>query len=144
MSVVRQLWNFFLGSGIGVTIDLVVFAVLSLAGVPAVIANTVSSALAVTATYFFVTRYAFGSRSSRLSYVLFCAWYALSIVGFSFLIEWMVGTTGLLAIVCKLISLPFSFGVNFVFSRFLFAWVQGRTPEAAVIGIDDRKPGAVE
>lgn len=119
--MLRQLWAFFWASGLAVLLDLVLFSVLVSVEVAPWIANIVSSALAVTVTYTLVTRYAFGASARWTSYALFVGWYALSIFAFSMLVQWAHSGWGWHEIFAKLASLPFSFGVNYLFSRWLFS-----------------------
>ncbi|SEO70241.1 GtrA family protein [Trujillonella endophytica] len=117
--LLAQLVRFLLGSGLGLVVDLSVFAIAIAAGAPAWAANVLSAGCAVVVVYLFVTKYAFAHGRSRASFAMFVAWYALSIVVFSALIELTREGTGWPAFVCKLASLPPSFAANFVASRLL-------------------------
>ncbi len=116
----RRFVGFALGSGAGLLIDLGGFGVLVALGVAPGIANLCSSFASITVVYLLVTRYSFGVGTKPSTYVIFVAWYSLAIIVFSTIIEWAVVTTGLPPIVCKLASVPFSFSLNYAFSRFLF------------------------
>jgi putative flippase GtrA len=116
----RQFLGFFVGSLAGLIIDLLGFRVLLAAGLVPWLANAISSALAVTAVYLIVTRYSFQVDTAASTYALFFGWYAGMIVLFSFLIQLASSNWGLDPFIWKLLSVPFSFGMNFLFSRFLF------------------------
>ena len=118
--LVAQLSRFLVGSGLGLLVDLSVFAGATAVGAPAWAANVLSAGCAVVVVYLFVTKYAFDGGRSRSTFVLFVAWYAVSIVVFSVLIELLHEQSGWPAFVCKLASLPPSFAANFVASRLLF------------------------
>ncbi len=118
--LVAQLGRFLVGSGLGLLVDLSVFAGATALGAPAWAANVLSAGCAVVVVYLFVTKYAFGSGRSRSTFALFVAWYAVSILVFSVLIEVLHDESGWPAFVCKLASLPPSFAANFVASRLLF------------------------
>jgi|GEM_PF-1627114 len=112
--------RFFLGSLGGVTADLIVFQSAIQLGLSVFNSNFISSALAITITYLLVTRYTFKVKASSVDYMLFIGWYVCSIYVFSILISYLVYYSVWPAIVCKLLSLPFSFTVNFLFSRIFF------------------------
>lgn len=145
-SHIRQLLHFLLGSCLGLAVDLSIFALGIRVGAAPWLANTLSAGSAVVVVYLFVTKYAFRTERSRSSFVAFVAWYLISIVLFSVLIELLSERTGWAPFLCKLVSLPFSFGANFGVSKFLFrersgvasrdAGVRGE-PQAAVA----RDPG---
>jgi putative flippase GtrA len=117
---IRQLAHFLLGSCLGLAVDLSVFAIGVRLGAPAWLANIVSAGCAVVVVYLFVTKYAFRTQRSRASFLLFVGWYVLSIVLFSVLIEVLHQGTGWAPFLCKLLSLPYSFGANFGASKVLF------------------------
>lgn len=118
----RRFLGFFLGSGIGVLLDMSVFGTLThVAGFPPWLANTISATLGIITVYLLVTRHAFRVAGHWLSFVLFIGWYAGSIALFSWIINTLVHEFEFLPLVAKISTLPFSFGLNFLFSRFLFA-----------------------
>jgi len=116
----RQFWNFFGGSAVGLIIDLVGFSLLVAAGLLPWQANAISSTIALTVVYFLVARFAFAARARVSTYVLFFAWYGLNIVVFSTLIQWVVALTDAVPLLVKMASIPLSFALNFLFSRVLF------------------------
>lgn len=116
----RQFFSFFLGSAVGLAIDLLGFFFLVNAGLDPWMANAISSVLSVTAVYFLVTRYTFAASPQVATYVLFFAWYATSIALFSTAIQVISIETSVGAEWVKLASVPISFILNFGFSRFLF------------------------
>lgn len=113
----HQLVRFLLGSALGLAVDLAVFAAGIRLGAPPWLANTVSAGCAVVVVYLFVTKYAFRGGRSRTGFVLFVSWYAVSILLFSGFIELLHVRTGWAPFICKLVSLPPSFGANFLVSR---------------------------
>jgi putative flippase GtrA len=121
----RQVFHFFVGSALGLTVDLVLFTAGVGLGAPPWAANTVSAGCAVLVVYLFVTRYAFQGGRSRRNFVAFVACYVLSIAVFSALIDAVHDATGWAPLLCKLLSLPPSFAVNFVVSKFLLHRSQG-------------------
>jgi putative flippase GtrA len=125
---VRQLAHFLLGSCLGLAVDLSVFAAGVRLGAPAWLANTISAGCAVVVVYLFVTKYAFRTERSRSSFLVFVGWYVVSILLFSLLIEVVHQGTGWAPFLCKLLSLPFSFGANFGVSKVLF---RDRSPQRA-------------
>jgi putative flippase GtrA len=94
--------------------------VLTSAGLPPWLANTISAATSVVVLYVIVTRFAFRHRGSVLTFALFAVWYTLSILFFSWLIQVGVDQLGLHPMVSKICTLPLSFVTNFTFSRLLF------------------------
>jgi putative flippase GtrA len=129
--LLHQLTRFLLGSCLGLTVDLGIFAAGTGLGAPPWLANMISAGCAVVVVYLFVTKYAFGGGRSRSSFLWFVAWYVLSIAVFSVLIDLLHGATGWPAFLCKLVSLPFSFAANFGVSKVLF---RERPSEAALAG----------
>lgn len=134
----HQLTRFLLGSGLGLLVDLGVFAAGVALGAPPWAANVLSAGCAVVVVYLFVTRYAFEGGRSRTSFLLFVAWYVVSIAVFSVLIEVLHQQAGWAPFLCKLASLPPSFAANFVFSRLLLhrraATPVGGSPEHRPVG----------
>lgn len=118
--LLHQVTRFLLGSGLGLVVDLSVFALGVALGASPGVANAVSAGCAVVVVYLFVTKYAFEGGRSRTSFLLFVGWYVSSIIIFSTLIEVLHAQTGWAPFVCKLVSLPPSFAANFLASRLLF------------------------
>jgi putative flippase GtrA len=115
-----QFLTFFLGSLAGLAIDLVGFHLLVMWGCAPWQANAISSTVAISAVYFLVTRYSFGVAQQLSTYALFVGWYVTSILMFSTVIQVATSVSGLDAIVWKLASVPLSFALNYLFSRFIF------------------------
>ncbi|WP_158550785.1 GtrA family protein [Geodermatophilus sp. TF02-6] len=132
----HQATRFLLGSCLGLAVDLGVFALGVRLGASPGAANVLSAACAVVVVYLFVTRYAFAAERSRTSFLLFVAWYVVSIVVFSVLIEVLHDRTGWAPLVCKSLSLPPSFAANFLASKLLFR----RRPAAAAAPRPVRDP----
>lgn len=112
--------RFFISSLIGLGVDLLIFQVLVLCNFSLWLANLCSSALAVAVLYFLVSRYTFSGRGSPLAVVIFYTWYFAVIVFFSLLIELTASLSGLPPIFIKAISIPFSFLLNYLFSKYVF------------------------
>jgi len=119
--------GFFAGSAGGLLVDLVGFQLLVWLSVAPWLANGVSSLTSITVVYLLVTRYSFGVETRRLTYALFLAWYVLSIVVFSGLIQMATSLSGLDPMIWKLCSVPVSFSFNYLFSRVLFRQGVGRS-----------------
>jgi putative flippase GtrA len=118
--LVGQVMGFFGTTLLGLSADLVLYAGLAASGVIPWAANLVSSAVAVVVVFLVASRFTFRAAPTIAGFVLFAGWYALSITGFSLLIQWGVDTLGLHPFLSKLASLPLSFAANFAFSRSLF------------------------
>lgn len=116
----REFWSFFGGSAVGLLIDLLGFQVLLWCGAEPWAANLSSSAASITAVYVLVSRYSFGASARMRSYLLFVGWYGGSIVLFSSVIQLASTETGWYPMVWKLLTVPVSFGLNYLFSRYLF------------------------
>ncbi|QNO37048.1 GtrA family protein [Protaetiibacter sp. SSC-01] len=116
----REFWTFFGGSAAGLAVDLVGFQLLVWAGLPPWLANGTSSVVSITVVYLLVTRYTFGVGTRLSTYVLFVGWYLTSIVVFSSLIQLAVSLTDWVPFAWKLVTVPISFSLNYLFSRFLF------------------------
>ena len=116
----REFVAFFGGSAVGLAIDLLGFQLLVWAGLPPWLANATSSTVSITAVYLLVSRYAFAASARVFSYLLFLGWYGLSIFTFSTLIQLASTHLGGAPIIWKLLSVPLSFALNYLFSRFLF------------------------
>lgn len=122
LSRYRQFVTFFLGSGIGVTADMSIFYTLTrLFLIEPWMANTVSASVGIITVYFLVTRHSFRVSRNITSWILFVGWYTVIIITFSWLIQMLVTEVVLVPILAKVFTLPFSFGANYLFSRFLFA-----------------------
>ncbi|WP_370449999.1 GtrA family protein [Cryobacterium sp. Hh7] len=104
----------------GLGIDLLGFGIFMWTGLVVWQANAVSSTLSITAVYFLVTRYSFRAHSQVFTYVVFVAWYGCSIVAFSVLIQYATTASDWEPMVWKLLSVPVSFAINYIFSRWLF------------------------
>jgi putative flippase GtrA len=117
----RQFITFFLGSGIGVTVDMSIFFTLTqVAQFQPWLANTISAGTGIVTVYLLVTRHSFRVNKNVVSFVLFIGWYVTIILTFSGIIQTLVTVWAFIPIVAKISTLPFSFGANYLFSRFLF------------------------
>ena len=98
----------------GVSIDVVLFYLLSSQGVPAFWSNLISSGLAITFVYFTSVRFVFKNKDYAVSrYILFASYYAISISFFSYLISVLTNDFSFLPIIAKITTLPFSFIINY-------------------------------
>ncbi len=100
--------------------DLGLFYILTTLLVTAFWSNIVSASAGVITTYILVSRHTFTVPLSLLRLFGFALWYAFSIICFSAIIKYLILLTHWQPIICKIISLPFSFGVNYGFSAFYF------------------------
>ncbi|WP_166788134.1 GtrA family protein [Cryobacterium glaciale] len=119
-SSVRQFLRFFVGSAVGLAIDLIGFQALISLGLSPWESNLISSSVSITAVYFVVTRFTFGVDTRFVTYGIFFGWYGLSVVGYSALIQTVSTGLGGDPFGWKLLSIPISFSLNYAFSRFLF------------------------
>lgn len=127
----REFWMFFGGSAAGLAVDLLGFQVLVSLGLEPWLANGISSFVSISVVYLLVTRYSFGVGTRVSTYILFVAWYSASIILFSTLIQLAVSSFGGVPFLWKLATVPVSFGLNYLFSRFLFLPRQRRDAAAA-------------
>lgn len=122
LSRYRQFITFFIGSGIGVTADMSIFYTLThVALIEPWLANTISAGVGIITVYFLVTRHSFRVNQNMTSFLLFIGWYTITIITFSWIIQMLVTDWAFLPILAKIATLPFSFGSNYLFSRFLFS-----------------------
>lgn len=122
---ISQVLRFLFSTIIGLTADLVVYAGLLLLGVLPGVSNSISASIAVIMMYFLSSRFAFRASVGGSGVVLFFVWYALSIAGFSWLVQVGVDVLALDPIVSKIGTLPFSFGANFLATRTIFFHLNG-------------------
>ncbi len=127
--LLHQVFRFLLGAGLGLAVDLGLFALGVRLGAPPWLANVVSAGCSVVVVYLFVTTYAFAAERSRTGFLFFVSWYVVSIVAFSAFIEALHTQTGWTPFVCKLVSIPPSFAANFVASRLLLHRRGARAPK---------------
>lgn len=115
----RHLIRFFVGTLLGLTVDFGLYSVGIALGLEPGWANLVSSTVAIVVMYFVNTRYTFRVRPTLLSFVVFVAWYAASVTGFSVLVQFIHDTWHLEPLWSKVAILPLSFVTNFVATRFI-------------------------
>jgi putative flippase GtrA len=116
---VARVASFFFGSLGGVSVDLCAFNAAIFAGISPLYANMISSGLAIATTYFFLTRYTFNKHFGAKQFILFFTYYSFSIAAFSLAIDYGVRVTEWSALLCKILTLPASFAVNFIFSNII-------------------------
>jgi putative flippase GtrA len=117
-SLLGQVWGFGLVSGLGLTLDVVVFAVLVLtAGVTPFWANLAGAALAVTFVFCASVRRVFADRGGFLigRFLVYAAWQAVGITAASWLVDHLA--LHLPALAAKLAMLPLTFSANFLVMR---------------------------
>ncbi|AAT88263.1 hypothetical protein Lxx02070 [Leifsonia xyli subsp. xyli str. CTCB07] len=107
----------------GVTVDVGGYAALTAAGVAAGPANLVSASSSVFVVYLLSRGMVFPGRHTVAGLIAFFGWYGFSIALFSLLLQGGVDAFALAPLAAKLISLPFSFAVNFFAVRAIFAVV---------------------
>lgn len=113
--------KFGISSGMGLSIDLIVYLTLDSVGIDASLANLVSSFLAITALYFLVSRYAFQKDPNPFKFLYFVVWYSAMILAMSAIVHVMHSAWGFTALFAKLVTIPVSFVLNYFFSKRLFA-----------------------
>lgn len=106
--------RFFVVALAGVLLDVAIFTVLVGLGVRPSVASIISSSIAVCSTYFVSSRAVFRVRYSAPRMVAYIVWYAISITGFSLAIDAAWTHFGATPTLWKIVSLPFSFLLNFV------------------------------
>ena len=98
----------------GLSIDLTVFYFLSTQDVSIFLTNFISSGLAVTFVYFMSVKFVFEDKGyGYLRYVLFISYYSISISFYSYCITLLVNEFSLFPLIAKIITLPFSFIINY-------------------------------
>lgn len=112
--------RFFLSSLLGLIVDLLAFQILVFVNVSLGLANLISSSLAVLLLYFLVSRYTFAKRGTFAAALVFYLWYFTVIIIFSLLIEVVTSVTFFSPIEVKVFTVPCSFFLNYLFSRFVF------------------------
>ena len=114
--------RFALASGLGLTVDLFAFSAMQALSVPILLTNVTSSILGFSLVYFTVTRYTFRAKRSAANYSIFFIWYLLSIFLYSELIAAIVVLFPTLSpFEGKLLTVPLSFGLNYLFNSWLFS-----------------------
>lgn len=116
----RRFVAFTWGSGSGLVLDFGIFTLLVILGAPALLANIVSSAAAITLTYFLVSRHSFGATATWRTYCAFVAWYASSALIVSTAIGVLGGGQTGRDLAWKLAFVPLTFFTNYAFGRWLF------------------------
>lgn len=119
----RQLLRFLSTTMVGVVIDVGGYILLAMAGLPAGIANLISAGISVLAVYALSRGMVFPGKHTVGGLIAFFGWYALSILLFSWLIQWAVDAFAIPQLPAKLMSLPLSFTLNFVAVRSIFGLV---------------------
>ena len=115
----HHLTRFLIGTLLGLVVDFGIYSVAVALGLEPGWANLVSSTVAIVVMYFVNTRYTFRVRPTLLSFVVFVAWYAASVTGFSVLVQLIHDTWHLAPLWSKVALLPLSFVTNFVATRFI-------------------------
>lgn len=119
--IFKKIALFFLSSLSGVSIDLIVFYVLGQITNHVFLVNTISSSLAIATTYYVSTSILFTERKkNKKDFLSIFVWYVISINFFSFFIFFLHTQLMFELIICKIISLPLSFVVNFTFNSLYF------------------------
>ena len=116
----RSFKRFFISSLLGLGIDLLTFQILVICKFSLWLANLCSSSLAIAVLYFLVSRYTFSGRGSPLAVLIFYSWYFSVILSFSLIIELIVSFSGITPFLVKAITVPISFLLNYLFSKYVF------------------------
>lgn len=103
-------------SALGLLIDCGLFAVLTIAGLPPLIANLVSAGLAVTVVFVLGVRHVFRYRGGAVlpRYLAYLTYQAVAVAVASVAIGLLAAATGWPALLCKLLVLPATFAANYV------------------------------
>ena len=117
--LVKKVISFFYASFIGVTLDLLIFKICIAYGFNSASSNMLSSSIAICSTYVFVSKHTFKRNLSFHRGICFFFYYILSIFTFSYVILFIVNATEWQAFICKIVTLPLSFLVNFMFSHLI-------------------------
>ena len=113
----KAIVKWFFTVSMGLLIDLTIFYLLSSQGSPIFLCNIISSGLAITFVYFSSVRFVFKDKEYKyLRYTLFIGYYSLSISFFSYLISVLVYEFSFIPLLAKIITLPFSFIINYYFA----------------------------
>jgi len=137
--LVRQVVRFAASTLVGLVVDVGLYSAGVALGLPPGLANAISSACSVAVMYVLSTRVAFGVSSTLRGFLLFVAWYAVSITVFSVAIQLLHGHAGLPALWSKIVTLPFSFIANFTAVRLVLApMLSTSAPVAGQSQGDDR------
>jgi hypothetical protein len=118
-ALLLRLITFFFSSLCGVITDIALFQIMTVVGLSGFFSNVISSWVAVTLTYFLATRFSMKVAPRFASYLVFIVWYAFSILLFSRVIDLLIVNTTMLPIMCKIVTLPCSFTINFAFNNFV-------------------------
>lgn len=116
----KRFWRFLAGTVGGLITDLALFWALTKLTVQPGIANIFSATAGLLVVYFLVTKYAFGVDRRSAKFFIFVIWYATMILLWGAVIQILVTKFEVPALEAKILTVPFSFGINFVFSRILF------------------------
>lgn len=116
----RRFWKFLAGTFGGLLTDIAVFSVLVALDVIPGMANLFSATAGLLVVYFLATKYAFKARHEWWRFGTFVAWYCVAITFWAFTIQVLSSETRMQPIFAKVLTIPFSFGINFAFSRLLF------------------------
>jgi putative flippase GtrA len=114
-----RLARFFLVALAGVLLDVLIFTLVVEVGIRPGIGSIISTSIAVLSTYFASSRLVFRVRYSPARMLAYVAWYVVSITGFSFAIEAAWTHFGAAPLVWKIVSLPFSFLINYAVVNYL-------------------------
>lgn len=117
----NKILSFFKGSLCGVGADLILFQSLTRSGLAPLYANLISSAAAIITTYVLVSQKTFEQKLRLDLFIIFFSYYTFSVFLFSFLIQQAIMWTLWPPLFCKVLSLPFSFAINFLASHWLLS-----------------------
>lgn len=99
--------------------DLLVFLALSSFGFTPFLANICSSTFAAVCVYLASSKFAFLRKASISKGSAVIAWYLMATLLWSSVVQLVVDFTTIESFAAKIITVPFSFGANFVVSKYI-------------------------
>ena len=119
--LLKNLFQFGIFSGIGLTLDVSIFYLLvHILSVNVVVSNIISAFTAVTFVFLTSNRIIFKqTKFSYIRYTIYIVYQAVAIVSFSFLIKLIIVVFNLPPVVSKLIVVPFTFLLNYFCTKFI-------------------------
>ncbi|MBJ7472250.1 MAG: GtrA family protein, partial [Solirubrobacteraceae bacterium] len=110
-------------SGTGLALDYAIYTGLHLAGFPVTIANLISASCAVTFVYLASLRHVFHTRPTHRArpFTAYIAYQAIAVPAASIAVGLVEAVVAGQFILAKTLVVPFSFGANFLFMRWLLS-----------------------
>jgi putative flippase GtrA len=111
--------------------DVLVYTALAGLKIPVFLANVTSSTLAALLVYLASTKYAFMRKPTMVKGTIVVSWYLLATLIWSTTIQLLVLGPVPNAIIAKLATVPISFGLNFLVTKFVITRSGSRSEGAA-------------